>query len=65
MTLRNVYLRNVMTMNNYEELIRVLEKSYESINGDSPVEENPKKDEQKITDEEWEQFCKEEGLVDG
>lgn len=54
-----------MIMNNYEELIRVLEKSYESINGDSPVEENPKKDKQKITDEEWEQFCKEEGLVDG
>lgn len=52
-------------MSNYEELIRVLEKSYESINGDSPDEENPKKDEQKITDEEWEQFCKEEGLVDG
>lgn len=65
MTLRNVYWRNVMIMNNYEELIRVLEKSYESINGDSPVEENPKKDKQKITDEEWEQFCKEEGLVDG
>lgn len=60
-----------MTMNNYEELMKILEKSvkeYEDIIGggfvgDSPDEEK-QKDEQKITDEEWNQFCKEEGLVD-
>ena len=65
-----------MHMSNYEEFMEALKKlesgykEYESIIGggfvgDSPAEENPKKEEQKISDEEWEKFCKEEGLVDG
>lgn len=62
-----------MHMSNYEEFmeaLKKLDKDCESIIGggfvgDSPAEENPQKDEQKISDEEWEKFCKEEGLVDG
>lgn len=73
MTLRNVYWRNVMNMNEYDELMKAFEKAFKESEhvigggfvGDSPDEEKPQKDEQKITDKEWEQFCKEEGLVDG
>ena len=66
-----------MHMSNYEEIyeeimeeLKKLDKDSESIIGggfvgDSPAEEKPQKEEQKISDEEWEKFCKEEGLVDG
>lgn len=65
-----------MPMSNYEEFMEALKKLEKSFNedeniigcgfvDDSPDEEKQQKDEPKISDEEWEKFCKEEGLVDG
>lgn len=63
----------MMNNDEFSKMLESLEKAFKESEhvigggfvGDSPAEENPQKDEQKITDEEWEKFCKEEGLVDG